>query len=254
MARLAGDDVGHARAGRRVAHRPDRHHRADRRDACVQRRERSASPTSWSTRRRWRPSPRWWPPWPAPRGGGGRAAGSGIFGGTFDPIHTRPPRGGRGGRGRAGPRPDAGGGGQRALAEAGGPTGHPGRGPLRHGRGRRGRLARARALPDGDRPGRAVLHRRHRPPAPAGTEPEAEVSWWSGPTWWPGSTTWKEEAALRDLVTLAVVGRPGRPRWSPRRRVAGRATCRWRRSTCRAPTCGGGWRPGSRWTGWCRRP
>ena len=94
------------------------------------------------------------------------------------------------------------------MAEAG-PPGDPGRGPLRHGGRRAGRPARPRGVADRARPGRTVLHRRHRPRSCWPTSPAPSSSWWSAPTWWPPSTPGTSTRRLRDLVTLAVVDRPG---------------------------------------------
>jgi nicotinate-nucleotide adenylyltransferase len=44
-----------------------------------------------------------------------------------------------------------------------------------------------------------------------GVEPDADLTLVVGSDVVAGLTTWKEEPALRDLVTLAVVGRPGVP-------------------------------------------
>ena len=94
---------------------------------------------------------------------------------------------------------------------------------------------RSSRLPDGDRPGRTDLHHRHRPPAPSRPNRGPRSSSWSGLTSSAGWTTWHDEAALREAVTLAVVGHPGvdpRPR---RPGVADGRRCRCPRSTCRAP-------------------
>ena len=81
--------------------------------------------------------------------------------------------------------------------------------------------------------------------------PDAELILVVGSDVVAGLTTWKDELTLRDLVTLAVVGRPGARR-SPLRRGGGRSTWPSDHSTSRAPNCGSGSRPDCRWTDRCR--
>ena len=146
----------------------------------------SASPTSWSTRRRWRRSHRWWPHCPGPRGGGAGSPDRPLRR-DLRPGPHRPSRGGRGGAHGPGARPDAPDGGQPALAEGGRTAADPGRGPVRHGRGR-GRPGGPVSSPAGWRSTGVA------PPTPStpsaswsGTCPAPSWSWWSGRTWWPDS-------------------------------------------------------------------
>ena len=169
----------------------------------------SASPTSWCTRRRWRRSHRWWPRSPGPRGGR-RPARIGIFGGTFDPIHTAHLEVAEAVRVALGLD-------RMLLVVANQPWQKEGERPvtpaedrLRHGRGGRGR----------DGPGwspaasRSTGAGRPTPSTPSvssdGTIPGAElIAGGRGRTWWPGSPPGRTRPPCAELVTLAVVGRPG---------------------------------------------
>ncbi len=211
-------DGGHRRADRRVAHRAHRHRSSRSSSGSSSGASASGSPMWWCTRPRWRRSPRWWRLWPAPEVGSASTAHRHLRRDLRpDPPRARP--GGRGGQAIAAARPAAGGGGQRALAEAG-PAGHPGRGPLRHGRRGAGRPARARGVPGGARPGRAVLHGRHRARSCSQRSRVPSSSWWSGADVVAGLDTWHEERGT------PRAGDPGRGR--PARRPRSAPPSGWR--------------------------
>ena len=165
-----------------------------------------------------------------------------------------PRRGGRGGAGRPRPRPDAAGGGQPALAEAG-PTGdaRPRTGSP-WSRPRAGRPARA------SRPSRIEIDRG----GPSYTIDTVRqlLADRAGCRARAGGRG-RRGGRSRHLARARGPARPGHPgRGGPARvppadppaGMAGGPRGRSPRSTCRAPSCGDGSRRGSRSTGWCPTP
>ena len=206
--------VGHARADRGVADRPDRDHREIAETPAPAAGASSASPTSWCTRPRWRRSRRWWPRCrdlavaaPAARASGSSGAPS-I---PSTPPTWRWPRrcerpsrstaccwwwptspGRRRGSARS-PRP------RTATPWSRRPlAGWPGLEPCR--------IEIDRGGPSYTIDTVRQLHQ---------DDPGAELVLVVGSDVVAGLTTWQDEPALRGLVTLAVVGRPGAPPAEP---------------------------------------
>ena len=218
--------------------------RSSRRCSAAERRW--GSPTSSYTRPSSMPSRRWWPSSPAPRVEHERI---GVFGGTFDPIHTghvetaeAVPPGSRLG-------PNAAGGGQRAVAEGGhslvtpaedryamveaAVSGHPGLEPSR--------LEIERGGPSYTIDTVDELHR---------LDPTSELFLVVGADVVPDLPTWRNQAELAASVVLVVVdvpeplGRSRRPNGMPSR-------CPCRPSTCRARSFVLAWERASRSAVWC---
>ena len=132
----------------------------------------------------------------------------GIFGGTFDPVHTAHLRAADAVRARLGLD-------SMLLVVANRPWQKVGERPLTPAEDRYAMVVAAAAGWPGLEPSRLEIDRG----GPSytvdtvrdllATEPGAEVTLVVGSDVVAGLITWKEEAALRDLVTLAVVGRPG---------------------------------------------
>ena len=132
----------------------------------------------------------------------------GIFGGTFDPVHTAHLRAADAVRARLGLD-------SMLLVVANQPWQKVGERPLTPAEDRYAMVAAAAADWPGLEPSRREIDRG----GPSytvdtvrdllATEPGAEVTLVVGSDVVAGLPSWKEEAALRDLVTLAVVGRPG---------------------------------------------
>ena len=116
-----------------------------------------------------------------------------------------------------------------------------------------GGLAGPRGVADRDRPGRPVLHHRHRARA-AGRGPRMpSSSWWSARTWSPGSARGRTSRPSASWSPWPWSAGPGTAVVRPRR-VGGWSRCRSPPSTSRAPSCAGASAQVSRSKTWSPMP